>query len=173
MCARGSSTSPGLSATSCLAAKGWKAILKSFLQSKGLVVCARHAAKGLEPWRRITTKAPQPLYDLGMNFGARFAYDEAQCDGPWNCELNYNRFGHLGYGIKQAVAAVCKVLCGLQQSRHVPFPSLRHALPGCRDLSWYVFSMTPRPSGLPCLALAPPRHLRTSQDGQGATACRS
>ena len=30
---------------------------------------------------RIQTRAPQPLYDLGMNFGVRFSYDAAQCTG--------------------------------------------------------------------------------------------
>ena len=42
---------------------------------------------------RIHTKATQPLWELGMNFGARFAYDSAQCAGPWSCDLNYQRFG--------------------------------------------------------------------------------
>lgn len=45
---------------------------------------------------RIQTKATQPLWDLGMNFGVRFAYDSAQCEGPWSCDLNYQRFGYLG-----------------------------------------------------------------------------
>eukprot|EP00435_Cladocopium_sp_Y103_P057437 s332_g19.t1 len=43
---------------------------------------------------RIHTKATQPLIDLGMNFGARFAYDSAQCAGPWSCDLNYQKFGY-------------------------------------------------------------------------------
>lgn len=44
---------------------------------------------------RIHTKATTPLYDLGMNFGVRYAYDSAQCEGPWNCNLNYEKFGYL------------------------------------------------------------------------------
>ena len=31
---------------------------------------------------RISTRATQPLYDLGMNFGVRYSYDAAQCTGP-------------------------------------------------------------------------------------------
>ena len=46
---------------------------------------------------RIHTKATQPLWELGMNFGARFAYDSAQCAGPWSCDLNYQRFGSLSW----------------------------------------------------------------------------
>ena len=73
---------------------------------------------------RISTRATQPLYDLGMNFGVRYSYDAAQCTGPsffgvstcravtvsrvaelwvhrsiagpWSCDLNYEKFGLLG-----------------------------------------------------------------------------
>ncbi|CAE7304487.1 unnamed protein product [Symbiodinium pilosum] len=43
---------------------------------------------------KIQTRAPQPLYDLGMNFGVRFSYDAAQCTGPWSCDVNYEKFGY-------------------------------------------------------------------------------
>lgn len=43
---------------------------------------------------KIHTKATTPLWELGMNFGARFAYDSAQCAGPWSCDLNYERLGY-------------------------------------------------------------------------------
>lgn len=43
---------------------------------------------------KISTRATQPLYDLGMNFGVRYSYDAAQCTGPWSCDLNYEKFGY-------------------------------------------------------------------------------
>lgn len=43
---------------------------------------------------KIMTRGTQPLRDLGMNFGVRFAYDAAQCTGPWNCDLNFERYGY-------------------------------------------------------------------------------
>ena len=89
--------------------------------------------KGLEPWWRITTKAPQPLYDLGMNFGARFAYDEAQCDGPWNCELNYNRFGRL-----LSLRAVYKKLKNIEYN--ILYYLIRYFV-GCNNLGMFPFPL--------------------------------
>ncbi|CAE7715314.1 miaA, partial [Symbiodinium sp. KB8] len=43
---------------------------------------------------KVSSRAPQPLYNLGMNFGVRYAYDAAQCTGPWNCDLSYGRYGY-------------------------------------------------------------------------------
>ncbi|CAJ1441563.1 unnamed protein product [Effrenium voratum] len=43
---------------------------------------------------KITTKATTPLKELGMNFGVRFSFDTAMCTGPWNCELNFEKYGY-------------------------------------------------------------------------------
>lgn len=40
----------------------------------------------------VKTKATQPIYDLGMNFGVVNTYDSGKCTGPYNC-LNYKRYG--------------------------------------------------------------------------------
>eukprot|EP00438_Fugacium_kawagutii_P015918 Skav217899 [mRNA] locus=scaffold795:41368:50503:+ [translate_table: standard] len=43
---------------------------------------------------KIMVRATQPLLDLGMNFGVRFAYDAAQCTGPWNCDNYFEKYGY-------------------------------------------------------------------------------
>lgn len=43
---------------------------------------------------KVQTRAPQPLYDAGMNFGIRYAYDHGQCTGPWKCETQFEKYGY-------------------------------------------------------------------------------
>lgn len=43
---------------------------------------------------KMTTKAPQPLLDAGMNFGVRYAYDMGECTGPYDCQKAYDLFGY-------------------------------------------------------------------------------
>eukprot|EP00933_Yihiella_yeosuensis_P022475 TRINITY_DN17703_c0_g1_i2.p1 TRINITY_DN17703_c0_g1~~TRINITY_DN17703_c0_g1_i2.p1 ORF type:complete len:486 (-),score=72.24 TRINITY_DN17703_c0_g1_i2:33-1490(-) len=42
---------------------------------------------------KVQTRATQPLYDLGMDFGVMNAFDITQCTGPYKCE-NFERFGY-------------------------------------------------------------------------------
>jgi len=41
---------------------------------------------------RLRTRATQPLYDLGMNFGPVNTFDLTQCTGPYKC-TNFEKFG--------------------------------------------------------------------------------
>lgn len=43
---------------------------------------------------KVTTKAPSPLFQKGMNFGVRFAYDSGMCTGPYNCAEQFNKYGY-------------------------------------------------------------------------------
>jgi len=43
---------------------------------------------------KVSTKAPQRLLDVGMNFGVRYAYDSGNCTGPGDCEEQYRQYGH-------------------------------------------------------------------------------
>lgn len=46
---------------------------------------------------KVQYRAPQPLWDKGMNFGVRFAYDSGKCTGPWTCDNMYGKYGyHIG-----------------------------------------------------------------------------
>lgn len=42
---------------------------------------------------KVSTKATQPLVDLGMNFGPVDAFDLTRCTGPYQCE-NFKTFGY-------------------------------------------------------------------------------
>lgn len=42
---------------------------------------------------KVMTKATQPLFDLGMNFGVMNEFDITECTGPFECE-NFKRFGY-------------------------------------------------------------------------------
>jgi len=42
---------------------------------------------------KVQTRAPQPLYDRGMNFGVRVAFDRGQCTGPFNCTEDWEHYG--------------------------------------------------------------------------------
>ncbi|CAK9023697.1 Uncharacterized protein SCF082_LOCUS16306, partial [Durusdinium trenchii] len=42
---------------------------------------------------KVLTKATQPLWELGMNFGVMNEFDITQCTGPFDCE-NFQRFGY-------------------------------------------------------------------------------
>lgn len=35
---------------------------------------------------RVQTKATQPLFEMGMNFGVLNTYDSGECTGPWECD---------------------------------------------------------------------------------------
>lgn len=41
----------------------------------------------------VKTKAPQALFQTGMNFGVRYAFDSGQCTGPFDCNAQWNRYG--------------------------------------------------------------------------------
>lgn len=43
---------------------------------------------------KIQTKAPKPLFDAGMNFGVRYAFDVGMCTGPWYCGQMFQKYGY-------------------------------------------------------------------------------
>jgi len=43
---------------------------------------------------KMTTRAPEALYQKGMQFGARYAYDSRECTGPGICEQEYKKYGY-------------------------------------------------------------------------------
>jgi len=43
---------------------------------------------------KVSTRAPQPLIDAGMNFGVRYAFDAGFCSGPWSCPKAFAEFGY-------------------------------------------------------------------------------
>lgn len=43
---------------------------------------------------RVHTKAPQPLFEKGMNFGTRVAFDLGMCTGPFNCDDWWAKYGY-------------------------------------------------------------------------------
>jgi len=43
---------------------------------------------------KVQTKAPEPLYKAGMNFGIRYAFDSGLCTGPWVCEDQFSKYGY-------------------------------------------------------------------------------
>lgn len=43
---------------------------------------------------KVSTRAPQPLYSKGMNFGVRYAFDSGQCTGPWSCAEKFREYGY-------------------------------------------------------------------------------
>lgn len=50
---------------------------------------------------RVQTRAPQPLFDRGMNFGVRVAFDSGRCTGPyWSGHHSCNEdWDHYGYNV--------------------------------------------------------------------------
>mmetsp|Transcript_80660 Transcript_80660/g.231630 ORF Transcript_80660/g.231630 Transcript_80660/m.231630 type:complete len:462 (+) Transcript_80660:70-1455(+) len=42
---------------------------------------------------KVSTKATQPLWDLGMNFGVVNAFDLTKCTGPYDC-TNFKEYGY-------------------------------------------------------------------------------
>lgn len=42
---------------------------------------------------RVQTKATQPLFNLGMNFGVLNTFDSGECTGPWDCD-NFPKYGY-------------------------------------------------------------------------------
>mmetsp|Transcript_78714 Transcript_78714/g.163714 ORF Transcript_78714/g.163714 Transcript_78714/m.163714 type:complete len:561 (-) Transcript_78714:516-2198(-) len=43
---------------------------------------------------RVKTKSTQPLIELGLNFGVRFAFDKGRCTGPYDCQAQWDKFGY-------------------------------------------------------------------------------
>mmetsp|Transcript_71188 Transcript_71188/g.231274 ORF Transcript_71188/g.231274 Transcript_71188/m.231274 type:complete len:473 (+) Transcript_71188:92-1510(+) len=43
---------------------------------------------------KLTTKAPQPLIDAGMDFGVRLAFDLGKCTGPFDCQKAFEEVGY-------------------------------------------------------------------------------
>jgi len=65
---------------------------------------------------KVSTKAPQRLLDVGMNFGVRYAYDSGNCTGPGDCEEQYRQYGHF-------------VGCNNFQAMY-PYPDEKTSFPG-------------------------------------------
>mmetsp|Transcript_96176 Transcript_96176/g.242328 ORF Transcript_96176/g.242328 Transcript_96176/m.242328 type:complete len:428 (-) Transcript_96176:397-1680(-) len=42
---------------------------------------------------KVQTRAPQPLFEAGMNFGIRYAFDNGKCSGPWDCNDQWAKYG--------------------------------------------------------------------------------
>lgn len=46
---------------------------------------------------KVKTRATQPLFDRGMNFGVRYAFDSGRCTGPYICGQMWDYYGyHVG-----------------------------------------------------------------------------
>eukprot|EP00933_Yihiella_yeosuensis_P023953 TRINITY_DN18588_c0_g1_i1.p1 TRINITY_DN18588_c0_g1~~TRINITY_DN18588_c0_g1_i1.p1 ORF type:complete len:692 (+),score=81.73 TRINITY_DN18588_c0_g1_i1:91-2166(+) len=43
---------------------------------------------------KVKTRAPQTLFESGMNYGARFAFDSGQCTGPFSCDEAFRNYGY-------------------------------------------------------------------------------
>lgn len=43
---------------------------------------------------KVKTRAPQPLFQKGMNFGVRYAFDSGMCTGPYSCDKQYFKYGY-------------------------------------------------------------------------------
>mmetsp|Transcript_38089 Transcript_38089/g.115140 ORF Transcript_38089/g.115140 Transcript_38089/m.115140 type:complete len:431 (-) Transcript_38089:68-1360(-) len=43
---------------------------------------------------KFQTRATEPLYKSGMNFGIRYAFDSGQCTGPWVCDDQFEKYGY-------------------------------------------------------------------------------
>lgn len=43
---------------------------------------------------KVQTRAPQTLFEAGMNFGVRFAFDSGQCTGPFSCDEAWQNYGY-------------------------------------------------------------------------------
>lgn len=42
----------------------------------------------------VKTQATQPLYDAGLNFGSRLAFDSGNCTGPFDCGKQFEKYGY-------------------------------------------------------------------------------
>jgi len=42
----------------------------------------------------VSTKATQPMVELGMTMGVRYAFDGGQCTGPFECGKQWNKYGY-------------------------------------------------------------------------------
>eukprot|EP00931_Biecheleriopsis_adriatica_P036319 TRINITY_DN20923_c0_g1_i1.p1 TRINITY_DN20923_c0_g1~~TRINITY_DN20923_c0_g1_i1.p1 ORF type:complete len:669 (-),score=102.20 TRINITY_DN20923_c0_g1_i1:64-2070(-) len=42
---------------------------------------------------KVSTRATQPLWEQGMNFGVRYAFDSGQCTGPFDCNSMFQKYG--------------------------------------------------------------------------------
>mmetsp|Transcript_114939 Transcript_114939/g.245421 ORF Transcript_114939/g.245421 Transcript_114939/m.245421 type:complete len:502 (-) Transcript_114939:61-1566(-) len=71
---------------------------------------------------KVQTRAPQPLFNQGINFGIRYAFDSGQCTGPWSCQDVYQKYGYV-------------VGCNRFEDRF-PFPDKESYYPGG---IWYSF----------------------------------
>merc|ERR1711957_928437 len=92
------------------------------------IVCHCPKLYGLKNIRRykVQTRATQPLYDKGMNFGVRHAFDLGKCTGPvWGhdtCDKDaWSRYGYI-------------VGCNDMVNGAFPFPEWRVKYPGA---AWY------------------------------------
>jgi len=55
---------------------------------------ARRFAKTRIQRFRMAVRATQPLLDIGLHFGPRYAFDMGQCTGPWDSAEAFARFGY-------------------------------------------------------------------------------
>mmetsp|Transcript_10043 Transcript_10043/g.28342 ORF Transcript_10043/g.28342 Transcript_10043/m.28342 type:complete len:451 (+) Transcript_10043:39-1391(+) len=107
---------------------------------------------------KVQTRATQPLYDKGMNFGVRFAFDSGQCTGPFECVRNGSNFelcagassGKYSGGSYSSKAAAFEFgeygyFVGCNNLGHFPFPTepiqypaaVWYSLPGpCSSRTW-------------------------------------
>jgi len=49
---------------------------------------------------KVWSKSTTPLYKLGMNYGALFAFNAGQCIGPYSCDEEWQKYGYV-VGCKQ------------------------------------------------------------------------
>ncbi|CAK8997598.1 Uncharacterized protein SCF082_LOCUS5265 [Durusdinium trenchii] len=43
---------------------------------------------------KVQYKAPQPLFQKGMDFGVRYAFDSGKCTGPGDCASDFDKYGY-------------------------------------------------------------------------------
>jgi len=80
----------------------------------------RYNMKGLARYK-VQVRAPQKLFNKGMNFGIRFGYHSGECKGPGLCDQYYQEYGDF---------------VGCNQLGHFPYPNFETYF---SNGAWYSF----------------------------------
>eukprot|EP00929_Paragymnodinium_shiwhaense_P116421 TRINITY_DN8594_c0_g1_i1.p1 TRINITY_DN8594_c0_g1~~TRINITY_DN8594_c0_g1_i1.p1 ORF type:complete len:495 (+),score=102.68 TRINITY_DN8594_c0_g1_i1:109-1593(+) len=71
---------------------------------------------------KVQYRATQPLFDRGMSFGVRYAFDKGKCTGPWYCAGDgWDKYGYI-------------MGCNDMVEDAFPFPTWKVHYPGA---AWY------------------------------------
>ena len=63
----------------------------------------------------------------------RYAYDAAQCTGPWNCDINYGRRGPRSFCEKRNLSARYGYFVGCNNLGEFPFPTYKIYYEGAKQ----------------------------------------